>query len=302
MGLHRRGRRARGGLDVVTMVKPFFVDALSSALELGIAKPDDILRHVTPDVLATHLPRPLWARLLTACLGAPRVDAQLVVETVGVGNLCEHIPSPIIWNVIADVAARSLGNALPIPAAPAPIIKAADSEPIRKPLSIGSPPPPAERPAEPVRPAAVGPSIPPPSTTGNHAIPVAIGLEDVVAELEAETPVPPVRPRTATGSGNRFRQTNTNIGRLAAANQSRRPQASVGTPPAPTPGIDPDTQRPGKTARRGETEIEVEMETEVGNKDDWRTALAVEDEQLVDWSTSEETQTTTEGEQQQRKR
>jgi hypothetical protein len=284
----------------VTAVKPFFVDALSSALQLGIATPDDLLRHVTPDVLATHLPRPLWARLLTACLGAPRVDAQLVVETVGVGNLCEHVPSPIIWNVIAEVAARSLGNAIPIAPAPSPILKTSDSEPVRKPLSIGSPPPPAERPMAPERPASVGPSIPPPSPSGNHAVPVAIGLEDVVAELEAETPSPPARSRTATGSGNRFRQTNTNIGRLAAANQSRRPQASVGTPPAPSPSIDPDTQRPGaKTSRRGETDIEVEMETDV-SKDDWRTALAVEDEQLVDWSTSEETQTTTEGEQRKR--
>jgi len=35
-------------------------------------------------------------------------------------------------------------------------------------------------------------------------------------------------------------------------------------------------------------------------KDDWRTTLAVEDEQLVDWSTSEETQTTSDGEQRKR--
>lgn len=297
MGLHRGGGSPGGGVDVVTAVKPFFVDALTSALELGIAKHEDILKHVTPDVLATHLPRPLWARLLTACLGAPRVDAQLVVETVGVSNLCEHVPSPIIWNVIAEVGARALGNAIPIAPAPSPIVKKADSEPTRKPLSIGSPPPPAEKPAEPARPASVGPSIPPPSVTGNHAVPVAIGVEDVVAELEAETPAPPVRPRTATN--NRFRQTNTNIGRLANANQTRRPQAAVGTPPAASPGLDADTQKP--RARRGETEIEVEMETEVGSKDDWRTALAVEDEQLVDWSTSEETQTTTEGEQQRKR-
>ncbi len=300
MGVHRRGGCPGGGVDVVTAVKPFFVDALTSALDLGIAKPEDLLKHVTPDVLATHLPRPLWARLLTACLGAPKVTAQLVVETVGVGNLCEHVPSPIIWNVIAEVGARALGNAIPIvPSAPTPqpIVKRSDSEPTRKPLSIGSPPPPAEKPAEPARPASVGPSIPAPSATGNQAIPVAIGLEDVVAELEAETPVSPARSRTATN--NRFRQTNTNIGRLANANQSRRPQASVGTPPAPSPALDPDTQKP--KPKRGETEIEVEMETDV-SKDDWRTTLAVEDEQLVDWSSSEETQTTTEGEQQQRKR
>ena len=51
--------------------KAFLVDALTSALDLGLATPDDIVRHVTADVLAAHLPRPLWARLLTACVGAP---------------------------------------------------------------------------------------------------------------------------------------------------------------------------------------------------------------------------------------
>jgi hypothetical protein len=83
-------------------VKAFLVDALGGALDLGVATPDDVLRHVTPDLLAEYLPRPLWARLLTACLGAPRVDAQLVVETIGVPNLCEHLPSPIIWSVRGD--------------------------------------------------------------------------------------------------------------------------------------------------------------------------------------------------------
>ncbi|HEX7839790.1 MAG TPA: hypothetical protein VF469_20080, partial [Kofleriaceae bacterium] len=91
-------------------LKAFFVAALSSALDLGIATPDDVLRHVTPDVLAIHLPRPLWARLLTACVGAPHVDALLVVETIGVPNLCEHIPAPVIWSCIEELAHRALGG------------------------------------------------------------------------------------------------------------------------------------------------------------------------------------------------
>ncbi|HEX8108337.1 MAG TPA: hypothetical protein VF516_11450, partial [Kofleriaceae bacterium] len=99
-------------------IKAFFVAALSSALDLGIAVPDDVLRHVTPDVLAAHLPRPLWARLLTACVGAPRVDAQLVVETIGVPNLCEHVPAPIIWACIEELALRALGGV--VIAAPGP--------------------------------------------------------------------------------------------------------------------------------------------------------------------------------------
>ena len=47
-------------------LKSFLDTALSQALELGMGSPDDVIRHVTPELLATHLPRPLWARLLTA--------------------------------------------------------------------------------------------------------------------------------------------------------------------------------------------------------------------------------------------
>jgi hypothetical protein len=278
-------------------IKAFFVTALGGALELGIASHDDVLRHVTPDVLAQHLPRPLWARLLTACVGAPKVDATLVVETIGVSNLCEHVPTAIIWALVADVAARSLGNAQPVHKGPVALASSSAAGPVNekrtpaKPLSIGSPPPPETRPTPPPQPAVAGPAIP---SLGKDS-PIAIGLDDVVAELEAEDVKPsgaagPARARTPTG--NRFRQTNTNIGRLAAASQSRRPQAAV--PPAPS-AADPATEKP--KARRGETEIEVEVETDVRSTDDWRTALAVEDEQLVDWSSSEETQTTTEGEQ-----
>src|SRR5690242_21743014 len=89
-------------------MKEFLVSALGAALELGIGTADDVLKYVTPDVLSVHLPRPLWARLITACLGAPRVDATLIVETIGVPNLVEHVPSTIIWACIADIAARSL--------------------------------------------------------------------------------------------------------------------------------------------------------------------------------------------------
>ncbi len=66
------------------------------------------------------MPRPLWARLITACLGAVRVDSTLVVETVGIPNMCEHAPSTVIWACLADTAARELGDsslAMPVPAA-----------------------------------------------------------------------------------------------------------------------------------------------------------------------------------------
>ena len=248
-------------------LKAFFVAALSSALDLGIAVPDDVLRHVTPDVLAAHLPRPLWARLLTACVGAPRVDAQLVVETIGVPNLCEHVPAPIIWACIEELATRSLGGVVMAPPgdrAPSSRPNAAATAPVSRPIPLATPPPPpAEHRAAAPAPVAVGPSIPTPGAPGGEGD-------------GASARIPPSQ---------RFRQSNTGIGRLAA-NNARRPQAQAA--PAPPPPAEPPLPR----VKRGQTESDFDLETYVGGKDDWKNALAVEDEQLVDWSAADETVTT----------
>ncbi|CAN5906113.1 hypothetical protein BH11MYX2_BH11MYX2_35280 [soil metagenome] len=242
-------------------VKNFLIDALTSALEIGLATPDDVMKHVSAEILGTSLPRPLWSRLLIACLGAPRVDADLVVETVGVQNLCEHVPAPIIYAIIADIAARALGGA--VPARPARTIDTAAPARSLAPLNVSAPPPPEVRAERSTPPPPPGPSIPMPGST-----------PDPDADEASRAPL---RARTPTGQ--RFRQTNTNIGRLAAT--SRRPQASAGATEPATP-----------TKRRAETEVE-EVVDEAGAKtsDDWRSSLAVEEDQLVDWSASEETQT-----------
>jgi len=278
-------------------LKGFFVTALSSALELDIATPDDVLRHVTPDVLSIHLPRPLWARLLTACLGAPRVDAQLVVETVGVPNLCEHVPQPIIWACLQEIGRRAIGadgesdGVVALvhdrKAPSAPLI--APSPPI---VATGTPV------ATPViaAPALPAPTIPRPTT--------ANPLGDLVNELEHDQD----RDRSATGNGTagnasrartptsqRFRQSQTGIGRLAPTSLTspRRPQAAAS--PSATPVSLPSVlggrssdKTPPPPADPADT---FEVVTEMG-KDDWKNALAVEDEQLVDWQASDETITT----------
>lgn len=239
-------------------VKAFLGDALASALELGLATPDDVLHHVTPDVLAQHLPRPLWARLLTACLGAPRVDGQLVIDTLGVPNLCEHVPAPVLWACMSQIGGRALGLEVALGTPPPhPVVSAT-------PLSITSPPPP-----EPVKepeppPPALGPSIPAPGSS--------------------EPDDRASRPRS------RFRPSSTGIGRLAASSSARRPQAQA---PAPVHDSSPRAGRSRRAGTEVEADVEVEVEVESPRGDDWRSALSVEDEQLVDWSAAEETQTST---------
>jgi hypothetical protein len=256
-------------------IKAFFSDALGQALDLGIGTPEDVVKHVTPDLLAAYLPKPLWARLLTACLGASRVDATLVVETIGVPNLCEHIPAGVIWGCISEIAARSLGQAYAAPTRP-PIVTRPIVPTSNDSGSMLAPPPDAiDAPtALGTSPGSVGPSIPSP-TNGP--------LADLITELEAdERPITPTRARTPTSQ--RFRQSNTGIGRLgqsqAAATppapQPRRPQAAAA---APTPA-----GRPRRTGTEVE-EGEAENETRAGRE------IAVDDSQLVDWQSTETTQT-----------
>jgi hypothetical protein len=245
-------------------VKAFFVDALGRALELELGTPDDVLRHVTPDILAQHLPRPLWARLLTACLGAPRVDARLVVDTIGVPNLCEHVPAHLIWAVIADIAERALGVVvLRTPASSAPSVAPTRPTP---PQPLVAPPPELVASASRAPTPPAGRPIPAP---GNQP------LSDLIDELEADerptaSDAAPRSPRPLGSSiPQRFRPNQTNANR----NTVRRPQVAA---PA---------QRP--LARRGSTEVssDVEADTEIG-KEGWEkdAPVAVDDSQLVDWA------------------
>lgn len=301
-------------------VKGFFVDTLSSALELGIATPEDVTRHVTPDILAVHLPRPLWARLLTAALGAPKVDAQLVIETIGVPNLCEHVPSTIIWACVAEIGQRALSGvpaqpssrvaavtppamkAQPQPQAqpqPAPLTSPpplASTQPQVQPLGMASPPPPEVK-REPTPRDTPSRGVPLPAVSAAIPKPSNDGLADVVAALESDErqTSPAGRARSATGP--RFRQSNTGVGRLGAMS-TRRPQAPVPAEEAPRPGAASATAAAAaaasapaaRPANRGQTEAD-EFVVETEPKDDWKSSLAVEDEQLVDWQASEETVT-----------
>ena len=248
-------------------LKGFFVATLSSALDLGIAVPDDVIRHVTTDVLSIYLPRPLWARLITACLGAARVDARLVVETVGVPNLCEHVPLHILWACVDEIGHRALSGVVMAPASapgsrPVAAVAATASRPV--PLATPPPPPPAVelRPAPPA--TVVGPSIPAPSSDGDNGA--------------NASRVPP---------GQRFRPSSSGVGRLSASSSARRPQAQA-TPPSPPPAVEAGRTDAIPRVKRSAPEADFDLETYVGGKDDWKNALAVEDEQLVDWSASDE--------------
>jgi hypothetical protein len=248
-------------------IKLFFVDALTAALDTNIANPDDVLRHITPDILSVHLPRPLWARLITACLGAPRVSATLVVETVGIPNLCEHIPANIIWGFVADVAQRALGIGRHAEGtSPGTHITKTGRAMIAPPPDVS-----ANAPTSPASPVAAEQP-----------------LADIITELETEEPRPAHQlrsPGSRSPTSQRFRQSSTGVNRPGIGpnpNLVRRPQAPAAPATLPRPSASVSIP-----ARRSSTELAAEPDpgTAVETADWGSRELVVDDSQLVDWQT-----------------
>lgn len=292
--------------------RAFLSVSLTRALELGLGTPDDVLVHATPDVLSAHLPRPVWTQLLAACLAAPRTDARLVVDTVTIPVLCEHVPEPILWACLAQLATRALGRGLVAPPPPTSIasssvvtsaIAPTPSAPIAAaPIAPIAAAPSASMSAVPIAPFAVAPSAPiattplAPLTSARAStadertaeVTRVVAASSVAAAPLPATPTrastengrksaeppplgdPPAPPRTASGSAPR-----TTLG-------NRRPQAAAAmaprrSDPRPPPG-------------RASTATDFEIETDLGEA--WKKdAEAVDDDQLIDWAQSEETQT-----------
>ncbi len=264
----------------------FFVDAFSSALERGIATPADLLRHFTPEVLSIHLPRHLWARLLTACLGAPRVDATTIVDTVGVGNLCEHMPKPLLWTCLADLAAAALGGTQAMRTT-------TSAQPTVGPTAHGEtllpPPPGAQRHVANLA-DAVMTSAPTPVAAAGGSSPVITSAQPPAASsgapIDAASSYDSSRVRTSTRPP--LRGLGTSRSPSAAGASSRRPQVSA-TPPTPPPGPTPASAvppPPRSPARRDDLDFEVETDIHTDWKD--KEPIPVTDE-MVDWPAAEET-------------
>ena len=77
---------------------------IQEAFRLRVIEAEDLLRHVTPSVLATDLPPNLVATLLENGLKTQTFTAEGVVETLGVDRLAEHVPLSLLWTCIEEAA------------------------------------------------------------------------------------------------------------------------------------------------------------------------------------------------------
>jgi hypothetical protein len=109
--------------------REFLRRALAAALARAVLTPSDVVQHVDARVIVHHLPEALTTKLLEVSLAAGRLDAQLVVDTIGIDQIARHAPSATVWACLARAGDPGKAAAAPVPA-PTP---AAVPEPIPEP-------------------------------------------------------------------------------------------------------------------------------------------------------------------------
>jgi hypothetical protein len=85
----------------------WFAKVMASGLEHQIFNPSDVLAHVSPDVLAQHLPPDLLSKVLASSLAAGAMTPDRVLETVTPQMLAKHIPHDVLWACVQAAAARA---------------------------------------------------------------------------------------------------------------------------------------------------------------------------------------------------
>ncbi len=85
----------------------WFASIIQAGLDERIFGPEEVLHHVTPDVMAHHLPAPVLGAVLEASLAAGAMTPDRVLETLTAEVLAQHIPHDVLWKCVSDAAVRA---------------------------------------------------------------------------------------------------------------------------------------------------------------------------------------------------
>ena len=85
----------------------WFARMMESGLENKLIAPADVLKHATPEVLASNLPPDLLSKVLASSLAAGSMTPERVLETVTPDAMSRHLPHEILWDCIASAAEKS---------------------------------------------------------------------------------------------------------------------------------------------------------------------------------------------------
>lgn len=84
----------------------WFAEIVQAGLDEGMFGPSEVVEHVTPDILAKHVPTELLGKVLEAALSASTMTPDGLLETLDARALARHIPHEVLWNCVAAAAER----------------------------------------------------------------------------------------------------------------------------------------------------------------------------------------------------
>jgi hypothetical protein len=85
----------------------WFASIIQAGLDERIFSPDEVLAHVTPDVMAHHLPPAVLGAVLESSLAAGAMTPDRVLQTLTADLLAQHIPHDLLWRCVAEAAVRA---------------------------------------------------------------------------------------------------------------------------------------------------------------------------------------------------
>src|SRR5688572_21450967 len=100
-----RGVEDRGVID--NQKQLWLAHVVSKGLELGILRPQQVLEHLTPEVLSTHLPPGVMSNILSSALGAGKLTPEGIIGSAPPDILANYIPSRILWACISSAAEQA---------------------------------------------------------------------------------------------------------------------------------------------------------------------------------------------------
>jgi hypothetical protein len=109
-GAAERAGLGTQGAKATDAKRKFVQGAMTAGLECAMLDPEDVSKHLSPEVLAFYLPTQLKAKLLHETLRLGKINPQIVLEVVGVDGLALHAPPGVIWACMTETAGRSLGS------------------------------------------------------------------------------------------------------------------------------------------------------------------------------------------------
>lgn len=85
----------------------WFASIFEAGLANDIFAPAQVLSHVTPEVMAQHLPPDVMTKVLQSSLSAGAMTPERVLETLAPAILAEHIPHQVLWECVLAAAERA---------------------------------------------------------------------------------------------------------------------------------------------------------------------------------------------------